>query len=116
MTSEGINKLFLGKYFDNDFADTLAKCTLYAIIGLILGLVVNILAQNTTNMFNTSRATKIFIQIIYCVIALTLLRTNISFEISESLLHTYQGLFFVGLFFGAQFITPEEIERHFLKY
>lgn len=100
------------KNFDNELLEITSKCFLFAIIGLILGMAINILANKTINVLKMSRLLRVFIQLACCSFAFALIKVYAPTKFVNDLLDTTQGLFFIAVFFGVQYSMFDEIQSY----
>ena len=105
-------KILLEQTFDNIFVDTIAKCILYAFLGLMLGIIVNMISVKTSKIFNVSRFFNVFIQLIYCAVTFAYIKTYVSERLVDRWINSMQGLFFVSVFFGVQYGMFSNIQSY----
>lgn len=91
-------KILFEKIFENNFLDTIVKCSLFSMLGLILGLTINMITKymdlNSYNQFN---------QLFCCIITLAFIQSFISKKLVNKWLDSLEGLFFVATFFSIQY-------------
>jgi hypothetical protein len=87
---------------------TIILCFVYGIIGIFLGLLVNMVSTQIIEVFKISRILKMFIQIMFCSIILG------SIYASIPNMNELQGVFFLSTFFGVQYTMYSDIQ-HFVE-
>ena len=104
--------ILLEQTFDNIFVDTVNKCVLYAFLGLMLGIVINMIAKKTTGFLKVSRFFNVFIQLILCAVTFSFVKTFMSEKLVDNWINSVQGLFFVSVFFGVQYKMFSDIQSY----
>ncbi len=105
-------KILLEPIFENGFVEDTSKCILYAILGLLLGITINLISKCTIHSLKISRLLRVFIQLVYCSMVFAFIKQYVSDRLVNNWINSVQGLFFVSVFFGVQYEMFTEIQSY----
>jgi hypothetical protein len=89
------------------------KNFIWGLIGIVLGVIVNIIIQSTMSQVDVGYQSeiKLLLQLAICSGVLAFIHVNINNEFGWTWQNITPGLFFVSYFFGTQFATFTNIQK-----
>ena len=103
------------KTYDNVYMTT-AKCIIWGILGLFLGIIINDIVIYLINKFKIiNKLIQNILHIVLCAITVAGLHSSHNF-LGWTLHNTMPGIFFITLLFNAQFKMDEDIQSSYIIY
>lgn len=90
---------------------TIIQCFSYGMVGIILGLVVNMISTQIIEVLQISRILKMFIQMLFCAIILGSIHASILINMPNIWMNELRGVFFISTFFGVQYTMYSDIKK-----